>query len=84
MSDTIRITVHPNGYLIKGLDGVEEVIEQRETESEARTFQRLVCTLQEMLGAIGSRHDAERFYAEVRPGDKYDSTGQQRGRKRHD
>lgn len=70
----IRIQQVSNGYIVTDTDDPESqpsVIQQREDESDARAFLALVREVQDRLGQWGSRHDAERFYADVRPGDKY-------------
>jgi hypothetical protein len=72
MSDTITIRIVENGYVLVDTDGAETVVEHRDEESTARAFLSLVYVLQDALGVTGSRYDAERFWAELRPGDKYE------------
>lgn len=75
---TLTIQRLANGYTVQDSEGQTAVVQEPDDPSlddntlSARGFVDLAELLCEWLGCEGSRHDAERVWIELKPGDKYE------------
>jgi len=72
-SDRVIIYKHSNGYSTCLKDEYNnEYWEVYDTSTNGKdAFKNMVYNIAEYFGEIGSRHDEDRLYIQVRPGDKH-------------